>query len=61
MLERESQSHLAKKTETYVGDVFKSMKPVFVTITTGEAGAAIYVDGTLVKNFSQLCLFTLRT
>lgn len=51
VLEHETQSHFAKKTETYVGDVFKSMKPVFVTITSGEAGAATYVDGTLVKNF----------
>jgi hypothetical protein len=51
VLERGSQSLFAKKTETYVGGVFKSLKPVFVTITSGEAGAAIYVDGTLVKNF----------
>ncbi len=51
VLERESQSHFAKKTATYVGDVFKSLKPVFVTITSGKAGAATYVDGILVKNF----------
>jgi VanZ like protein/concanavalin A-like lectin/glucanase superfamily protein len=51
VLERESQSHFAKKIVSYVGDVLKSLKPVFVTVTSGEAGAAIYVDGTLVKNF----------
>jgi hypothetical protein len=51
VLERESQSHSAKKAEIYVGDVFKRLKPVFVTITSGEAGAATYVDGTLVKRF----------
>ena len=51
VLERESQSPYTKKTETYVGGVFKSLKPVFVTITSGEVGAAIYVNGTLVKNF----------
>jgi hypothetical protein len=51
VLERESQGHFAKKTETYVGGVFKNLKPVFVTITSGEADAATYVDGTLVKNF----------
>jgi hypothetical protein len=51
VLERGTQSHFGKKTATYVGDVFKRMKPVFVTITSGEAGAATYVDGTLVKNF----------
>ena len=52
MLERGSQSHLVKETETYVGDVFKSHDARrSVTITSGEAGAAIYVDGTLVKSF----------
>ena len=51
VLERGSQSPFAKKTETYTGDVFKSLKPVVLTITSGEAGAATYVDGTLVKNF----------
>ena len=51
VLERESQNHFAKKTETYVGDVFKSLAPVFVTVTSGKAGAAIYVNGALVKNF----------
>jgi VanZ like family/Concanavalin A-like lectin/glucanases superfamily len=51
VLERESQSHFAKKTGTYIADIFKSLKPVFVTITSGKAGAATYVDGKLVKNF----------
>jgi hypothetical protein len=51
VLERESQRHSAKETESNVGEVFKSLKPVLVTITSGEAGAATYVDGTLVKNF----------
>jgi hypothetical protein len=51
VLERESRSHFGQKTETYVGGVFKSINPVFVTITSGEAGAATYVNGGLVKNF----------
>jgi hypothetical protein len=51
VLERESRSHFRQKTETYVGGVFKSINPVFVTITSGEAGAATYVNGGLVKNF----------
>jgi hypothetical protein len=51
VLERGSQSDLAKRAGTYVGDVFKSLKPVFVTITSGEGGAATYVDGKSVKNF----------
>jgi len=51
VLERGSQSDLAKRAGTYVGDVFKSSKPVFVAITSGEAGAATYINGTLFKNF----------
>ena len=52
MLERGSQSDdLAKRAGIYVGDVFKSLNPVFVTITSGEAGVATYVDGILVKRF----------
>lgn len=51
VLDRETQSHFGKKTSTYVAGVFESLKPVFVTITLGKAGAATYVDGTLVKNF----------
>jgi VanZ like family/Concanavalin A-like lectin/glucanases superfamily len=49
VLERESQDRFAKKQEIYVGDVFGGLKPVFVTITSGQAGTATYVDGTLVK------------
>jgi VanZ like family/Concanavalin A-like lectin/glucanases superfamily len=51
VLERGSQSDLAKRAGIYVGDVFKSLKPVVVTITSGEAGVATYVDGILVKRF----------
>jgi hypothetical protein len=38
-----------EKGEIYIGDVFGSLKPVFVTITSGEAGTTAYVDGKLVK------------
>jgi len=54
VLERESHGHSAKKSEIYVGDVFRSLNPVFVTITSGEAGVATYVDGRLVKKFANL-------
>jgi VanZ family protein len=33
----------------YVGDILNTQEPVLVTITSGQAGTAIYVDGTLVK------------
>lgn len=39
----------AKKTGIYVGDVFSSLKPVVVTITSSEAGTAMYADGVLIK------------
>jgi hypothetical protein len=38
-----------EKGEIYIGDVFGSLKPVFITVTSGEAGTAAYVDGKLVK------------
>jgi|HubBroStandDraft_1064217.scaffolds.fasta_scaffold01125_14 hypothetical protein len=38
-----------KKAEMYVGDILTTQKPVLVTITSGQAATAIYVDGTLVK------------
>jgi VanZ like protein/concanavalin A-like lectin/glucanase superfamily protein len=38
-----------EKGEIYIGDVFASLKPVFVTITSGRVGTDIYVDGKLVK------------
>jgi VanZ family protein len=50
-LERDSQNHFANKKEIYVGRVFTSLTPVFVTITSGEAGSATYVDGKLIKRF----------
>jgi hypothetical protein len=56
VLERESQGHVTKKAGIYVGDVFGSLKPVFVTITSGETGTTIYVDGTLVKRFPNFAV-----
>jgi hypothetical protein len=46
VIESDSQD---KKAEMYVGDVLTTQKPVLVTITSGEAGTAIYADGSLVK------------
>jgi VanZ like family/Concanavalin A-like lectin/glucanases superfamily len=51
VLERRTQSHLGQKTSTYVAGVFENLTPVFVAITSGEAGAATYINSTLVKNF----------
>lgn len=49
VLEPESHGHSPENGEIYVGDVFSGLKPAFVTITSGEAGTATYIDGTLVK------------
>jgi hypothetical protein len=51
VLQEGSQSPSAKKAEVYVGDVLSTAKPVFVTISSGNAGTAIYVDGALAKRF----------
>jgi VanZ like family/Concanavalin A-like lectin/glucanases superfamily len=51
VLERGSQGDLATRPGIYVGDVFKTRSPVFVTITSGEAGVDTYVDGALLKRF----------
>jgi hypothetical protein len=39
-----------ERTEIYVADLFRHSKAVFVTISSGPAGTAIYADGLLVKN-----------
>lgn len=48
-LQRRSQDQLAQETRMYVDDVFSHLKPVFLTISSGENGTALYVDGVLVK------------
>ncbi len=50
VLERGARGRSDNKAEIYVGGVFNTQKPVFVTITSGNAGTATYVDGRLVKN-----------
>ncbi len=42
-----------KQAKIFV-DVFSSLKPVFVTISSGDSGVAIYVDGGLVRKASNL-------
>jgi VanZ like family/Concanavalin A-like lectin/glucanases superfamily len=56
VLEPESQGHFPEKAELYVGDVFSRLKPVLVTITSGEAGTATYVDGILVKRVPNFAI-----
>jgi hypothetical protein len=46
----------ASVTELYVDGVFRRMQPVFVTVTSGKRGTAVYVDGTLTRTATQLRL-----
>jgi VanZ like family/Concanavalin A-like lectin/glucanases superfamily len=55
-LERRSYDKSAKKARLYVDDVFSRLKPVFFTISSGETGTAIYVDGILVKKSANFRL-----
>jgi VanZ family protein len=49
VLERGTRGQFDKKAEMYVGEVLSIQKPVLVTITSGNAGTTVYVDGTFAK------------
>lgn len=42
-------NHRAKTVNFMVDDVFREKKPVFITITLGEQGTSVYLNGTLTK------------
>jgi hypothetical protein len=48
--------HRAKTAKLYVPEVFRKPRPVFITITSGEQGTVIYLDGVPVKKAAQLRL-----
>ncbi|MGA8540888.1 MAG: VanZ family protein [Terriglobales bacterium] len=56
VIDRDSDSRVRGKAKTYVGDVLSPLKPVFLAITSGEAGTAIYVNGELFKRIANLTL-----
>ena len=43
------QQHQSQTAEFHIDDVFHDGKPVFITITSGQRGTAIYIDGVLAK------------
>jgi hypothetical protein len=49
VLQRASQDRLDKKAKIYVNDVFSRLQPVFITISSSQAGTSVYVDGILGK------------
>jgi VanZ family protein len=48
-LQRAGQDRFNKKAKIYVNDVFSRLQPVFITISSSEAGTSVYVDGVLSK------------
>jgi hypothetical protein len=58
VLERESRGRSAWEASIYVGDVFRGPEPALVTVSSGEAGTAIYVDGTLVRKATDFKLIS---
>jgi hypothetical protein len=47
LLERTSRDRLGRKAKIYINDVFSRAQPVFITISSSEAGTSVYVDGIL--------------
>jgi hypothetical protein len=45
--------HRARSENLYIDNVFQSMRPVFLTISSGTNGTAVYVDGVPVKASEQ--------
>ena len=58
VLERESRGRLAWEASIYIADVFRGPEPVLFTISSGEAGTAVYVDGTLVRKAPEFKLIS---
>jgi hypothetical protein len=50
-LQRETldTNHRAKTVNFFIDDVFREKKPVLVTITSGEQGTSVYLNGALTK------------
>jgi hypothetical protein len=45
-----------RPAKLYVVDVFRKLRPIFITITSGERGTIVYLDGVPVKTTSQFRL-----
>ena len=41
--------HRTRAGALYVNDVFRSMRPVFITVSAGPRGTAVYINGVLAK------------
>lgn len=49
VVEHNLTNRFDEKMEMYIGDVFTMKKPVLMTMTSGNTGTAVYVDGSFVK------------
>ena len=56
VVERDFEHRFNEKAEVYVGDVLTIQQPVLVTITSGNAGTAVYADGTVVKRVQDYAI-----
>ncbi len=45
--------HQSEKTGIYLADFFQHGRPVFITISSGSTGTAIYQDGVLARKFPE--------
>ena len=52
----QDDQHPAKTAQLYVAEVFPKSRPVFITITSGARGTAIYLDGVLAKTAPRFLL-----
>ena len=52
LLERDAGrgAHRTRAGALYVNEVFRSMRPVFMTVSSGPRGTAVYIDGVLAKS-----------
>jgi VanZ family protein len=55
VLEHQSQGS-SMKLGRYVGSVFTGIKPILLTITSGNGGTATYVDGTFIAKLTDLTI-----
>jgi len=49
LLQTAGQDRFDKNARIYVSDVFSRLQPVFITISSSDAGTSVYVNGVLTK------------
>lgn len=52
----QDDAYRTRTAKLYVPEVFRRPQPIFITITSGERGTTVYLDGILVKKAPQFRL-----